>query len=173
MWSHTSASHVLQLGVLGLHFNVENRSKSSQIFFISARVCNKSLHLPAYATGSLVLHTLYGKHGSYCIVKIYAEDASFRVRLTFDNTADVTRKDLTYSNRSYLHLGNNKKSVDIESLTSYKVCLGSPVKEFVSRGPATWLVLSSEMSSAFLSFSYEILPEGILNKTFCLKEVHE
>ena len=130
--------------------------------FISAsRVCNESFHLLPHASQSLVLHASQGIYSDYCVIKIYAEDPAFRVRLTFDTAVNFFHKDIANCNRSYLHLGNNMNSVDVETLTSYRVCLDSPLKEFVSRGPSAWLVLSSKMSSAFLTFSYEILPESI------------
>lgn len=131
--------------------------------------CNTTLELESYSHGQITFKTLPSQK-LYCVLKIHVKDSMFLVRLTFNNTLTNNSKSNNQCT-DYIHIGNNMNAVDMDSLTSFKLCgkpqeltAKTPEMEVVSRGSSLWLVLwlNKWNSKKPFHFNYEVLPQGTL-----------
>lgn len=134
--------------------------------------CNSTFILESYSHGEIKLNTSSVRN-MYCVIRLYAKDVKFLLRLTFNSTIGSNNTEINQCG-DYIHVGNNMDAVDGESLTSLKLC-GQCTEdantkcekvEVVSRGPTLWLVLRFQKWNSetnHLAINYEVLPQGTIN----------
>ena len=82
------------------------------------------------------------------------------MRITFNATFHIEED--RQCSKDYVHVGNSRYTVDMNTLTSYKFCGDKAPGEIVSRQRKMWVAFRSNdhLSRAGFSLTYEILPEG-------------
>ena len=126
--------------------------------YLSISGCNRTFEISSVTRihGTSRLH--------FCFYNFTSIQSNHVIRITFNlpqsgTTAKVYDHGVECKN-NYIHVGNNPRTINVKTMTSYKFCGGSKPPQIVSRRQSAWVVYDTNRRFRHIDFTVESLPKG-------------